>query len=145
MRVIIDANVAIAAVASRGLCEAVMEFCWNRHDIILGEAILENIHEKLIKKIKVVPSVADEYIHLLRRHSEVYEPVVVASGICHDPDDNAVLGLVPTSLAEVIITGDKDLLVLGQYEGAKILTPRQFWEYNKLNTQGGADPDIQPL
>ena len=131
MRVIIDANVAIAAVASRGLCEAVMEFCLERHEIVLGEAILQDIHEKLIRKIKVLPSVADEYVRVLRQHAEIYEPDAVDTGICRDPDDKAVLGLVFPSDAEVIISGDQDLLVIGQYKGAKILSPRQFWEQSQ--------------
>ncbi|MCU0858407.1 MAG: putative toxin-antitoxin system toxin component, PIN family [Pontiellaceae bacterium] len=130
MRVIIDANVAIAAAASRGLCEAVMELCLERHEIILGEAILTDIRTKLIKKIKVIPSVADEYIRMLRGHAKLYEPEQVATGVCRDPDDNAILGLVPPSGAEVIISGDQDLLVIGSYKGAKILSPRQFWEQN---------------
>lgn len=128
MRVIIDANVAIAATASRGLCEAVMEFCLERHEIILGEVILQDIHEKLIKKIKTPLSVANETIRVLRQHAELYEPDAVTAGICRDPDDNAVLGLVPPSGATVIISGDQDLLVIGNYQGAQILSPRQFWE-----------------
>lgn len=131
MRVIIDANIAIAAAASRGLCEAVMELCLERHEIILGEAILQDIREKLIKKIKVPAPTADAYLKMLRCHSELHEPEAVDAGICRDPDDNAVLGLVPPSGAEVIISGDKDLLVIGRYKGAKILSPRQFWEENK--------------
>jgi putative PIN family toxin of toxin-antitoxin system len=130
MRVIIDANVAIAAAASRGLCEAVMALCLERHEIILGEAILLDIHEKLIKKIKAPLAVADEYIRVLRQHAALHEPEEVDAGVCRDPDDNAVLGLVPPSGATVIISGDQDLLVIGQYKGAKILSPRQFWERN---------------
>ena len=33
MRVVVDANVAIAAVAARGLCEAVFELCLERHEM----------------------------------------------------------------------------------------------------------------
>lgn len=87
MKVIIDANVAIAAAASRGLCEAVMELCLERHRIVLCKEIL---------------------------------------------DDMIILGLVKPSKANFIITGDKDLLVLGSYLNAKIVSPRQFWdEHNK--------------
>lgn len=128
MRVIVDANVAIAAAASHGLCEAVLELCLNGHEIILGEAILKDIHKKLIEKIKVPPAVADEYILLLRHQAELFEPAVVASNTCRDPDDHAVLGLVPPSGAEVILSGDQDLRIIGSYKGAKILSPRQFFE-----------------
>ena len=78
MRVILDANVAIAAVAARGLCEAVVELCLEHHQ--------------------------------------------------------AILGLVVPGMADAIVTGDKDLLVIGQFEGARILTPRGFWESNSRPT-----------
>lgn len=45
MRVVIDSNVAIAAVAVRGLCEAVLEFCLEHHHLILGEGILREIEK----------------------------------------------------------------------------------------------------
>ena len=133
MRVIIDANVAIAAAASRGLCEAVMELCLEQHHIIFGEEILQDIHEKLVKKIKVPASIAADYIKVLRNHSELYQPEPVDAGVCRDPDDNAVLGLVAPSSAEIIISGDQDLLVIGTYKGVKILSPRQFWEQNQTH------------
>jgi putative PIN family toxin of toxin-antitoxin system len=132
MRVVIDANIAIAAAASRGLCEAVMELCLERHEIIFSEAILQDIREKLIKKIKVPAPTADAYLIMLRCHSELHEPETVDADVCRDPDDNTVLGLVSPSGATVIISGDQDLLVIGQYKGAKILSPRQFWEQNKI-------------
>lgn len=132
MKVIVDANIAIAAAASRGLCEAVMELCLERHEIIFGEAILQDIREKLIKKIKVPAATADAYLKMLRCHSELHEPEVVVEGICRDSDDNAVLGLVSPSGATVIISGDQDLLVIGSYKGSKILSPRQFWEQNQI-------------
>ena len=45
MRVIIDSNVAIAAVAARGLCEAVLELCLEHHHLIIGEGILREIEK----------------------------------------------------------------------------------------------------
>ncbi len=115
MKVIIDANVAIAAAASRGLCEAVMELCLERHRIVLCREILDDVKEKLIQKIHV--------------------PENIRSNICRDPDDMIILGLVKPSNASFIITGDKDLLVLGSYLNAKIVSPRQFWdECNRIDT-----------
>ena len=131
MRVIIDANVAIAAAAARGLCEAVIELCMEQHQIIFGEEILKDIRQKLVKKIKVPPAVVNEYLSTLRSISEIYKPESVAAGVCRDSDDDAVLGLVAPANAAVIITGDNDLLVLKKYKSAKILSPRQFWEQSK--------------
>jgi uncharacterized protein len=131
MRVIIDSNVAIAAVASRGLCEALMELCLEHHEIILCEGILKEIREKLIKKIRVSPSAADEFIKVLRGNSQILKPETVVSGICRDPNDEMILGLVIPAKADIIVSGDKDLLVLKKYNGVNIVTPRQFWDENR--------------
>jgi len=47
--------------------------------------------------------------------------------ICRDPDDH-VLAAALAAKADVIVTGDADLLVLGAYQGIRILTVRAFLE-----------------
>lgn len=128
MRVILDANVAIAAVAARGLCEAVVELCVERHEIIIGQEILDDIEEKLRKKLKVSVPVVAEYLNMLNAEATLVVPEKLPKDTCRDPDDNAVLGLVVPGHAEVIISGDKDLLTLVAFKGCRILSPRAFWE-----------------
>ena len=131
MRVIIDANVAIAGAASRGLCEAIMELCLEHHRIILCEGILKEIEEKLGFKLKVPPAFIAEYLKVLRNSAEILDPEPVDKGICRDPNDLMILGLVYPGNADAIVTGDKDLLVITEFKGARILNPRSFWESNK--------------
>lgn len=128
MRVVIDSNVAIAAVASRGLCEAVMELCLEHHIVILGEGILVEIEEKLRKKLRVPPPVTAEYVSFLRGNAQILEPEDVAEETCRDPKDLMILSLVAPGDVDAIITGDKDLLVLEKFRGARIITPRGFWD-----------------
>jgi putative PIN family toxin of toxin-antitoxin system len=131
VRVILDSNVIIAGVASRGLCEAILELCLEHHHVILCESILEEIEEKLRVKIKVSPSVIVEYLKLLRNNSEVIRPEPVDLIVCRDPNDLPILGLVIPGNADAIVTGDNDLLVIREYKSACILTPRSFWDSNK--------------
>ena len=128
MRVILDANVIIAAAASRGLCEAVLELCLEHHHLILCEGILEEIEEKLRIKIKVSPPVIAEYVKILRNNAQILEPEEVEGAICRDPDDLMILGLVVPGDVEAIVTGDKDLLVIKEYKNARIMTPRKEGE-----------------
>jgi uncharacterized protein len=131
VRVILDANVVIAAAASRGLCEAILELCLEHHHLILCEGILDEIEEKLRIKIKVSPPVIAEYLKILRSNAEVLQPEEVDRSICRDPDDLMILGLVAPGNADAIVTGDKDLLVIKDFKKARIMTPRSFWESNK--------------
>jgi putative PIN family toxin of toxin-antitoxin system len=131
MRVILDSNVFIAAVASRGLCEAIVELCLERHSLIAGEGILAEVEDKLRTKIKVPPRVVAEYMKFLRQNVEVVRPEKLDPKTCRDPNDLIVLGLVVPGDAQAIVTGDKDLLVLGSFKGASVMTPRTFWEFSQ--------------
>jgi putative PIN family toxin of toxin-antitoxin system len=131
MRVIIDANVAIAGAASRGLCEAIMELCLEHHRIILCEGILKEIEEKLRFKLKVPLPIVVEYLRVLRAGAEIVEPEPVDKKVCRDPNDLMILGAVYPGNADAIVTGDKNSLVIMEYRGARILNPRSFWESNK--------------
>ena len=54
----------------------------------------------------------------------------VEDGVCRDQKDNKFLELAVSGGAKYILSGDKDLLVIGEYQGISILSPRSF--YNRL-------------
>ena len=127
MKIILDTNVIIAAFATRGLCSAVFELCMDRFDVVLSEAILEEVSVNLHLKIKLPLPQCDSVETYLRANcllSKIDEP---DESVCRDQSDLHVPGLAKRSMADYIITGDKDLLDLTQFEGAKIITPREFW------------------
>ena len=128
MRVVIDANVLIAAYAARGLCEAVFELCLGNDDIVLTSNILADVHEKLIRKIKVPVARADEIVEFLKNNAAVVSPAMVPADACRDRDDHDILGAAKCAAADYIISGDEDLLVLGRFEETRIVTPRCYWE-----------------
>ncbi len=124
-----DANVATAAAATRGLCEAIMELCIEQHQIILCRGILDEIEDKL-HKLRIPRAIIAEYTKILESNAQVLLPEVIDSSACRDPDDLMVLGGF-SGRADVIITGDKDLLTLKSFNGIQIVTPRMFWETNQ--------------
>jgi predicted nucleic acid-binding protein len=46
--------------------------------------------------------------------------------VCRDPDDNRVLECALDGHVEYIITGDKDLLDLGEFQGMRIINVSDF-------------------
>lgn len=127
MRIIVlDANVIVAAFASRGLCESVMEVCLAEHQIFLSEELLDEILENLVRKIRLPSGVVDGIGELLRKNATMITPISIAPGVCRDPDEIKVLSLAVSAKAEYIVSGDKDFLVLKKYEGIPILSPRSF-------------------
>ena len=50
----------------------------------------------------------------------------VTVAVCRDPDDNRILECALEAEAQVIVTGDTDLLRLSPYEGIAIVSPAAF-------------------
>jgi len=46
--------------------------------------------------------------------------------VCRDPDDDKILECAEPGNAEIVLTGDKDLLSLGAYKRTKIITPAEY-------------------
>jgi len=69
-----------------------------------------------------------EYLDLLQTSAEVVEPIELSRNVCRDPDDLMVLGLVAPGVADIVVSGDQDLLVIGKFAGTRIVSPRDFWE-----------------
>jgi len=126
VRVLLDANVVVAAFTAHGLCEAVLEVCLDAHDLIMSVELLDEIGRILRRKIKIPGRTVDDIIRLLQENGDFHRPASVEAWACRDPNDLHVLGLAKAGGAQCIVTGDQDLLGLERFERCPILTPRQF-------------------
>jgi uncharacterized protein len=132
MKIVLDANVLIAAFATQGLCHAVFELCLDQQQIVLSGAILNEVAKALGMKLKVPAGTIEDIRRYLIEHASIIDIRRPYKKISRDPNDDHVLALASESKADYIITGDKDLLVLEQQEGTLIVQPRQFWEILKM-------------
>ena len=126
MRVVLDSNVLIAAFATRGLCESLVEVCLSDHELIVSEHLLSEIQRNLTMKIKLPVGIIKDIISLLRDRGTLMVPDLVSEDACRDTDDIPILGLAQAASADCIVTGDKDLLVLGRFGAIPIYSPRAF-------------------
>jgi putative PIN family toxin of toxin-antitoxin system len=127
MRIVLDANVVVAAFAARGLCESLFEFCLSSHEVLVSEPLLQEICRSLDKKVKLARQTSTGIERLLREHGSLLSPADVAADACRDADDLHVLGLAKAGNADYLVTGDDDLLVLESFGSCRIVTPREFW------------------
>ncbi|MEX0708139.1 MAG: putative toxin-antitoxin system toxin component, PIN family [Woeseia sp.] len=67
----------------------------------------------------------DSFLDWLAELAEWVEPAFQVEA-CRDKDDNKFLAVALAGEAELLITGDADLLVLDPFEGLPILTPAGF-------------------
>jgi predicted nucleic acid-binding protein len=57
--------------------------------------------------------------------AEIIDPPPLPAAVSRDPSDDAVLALRVASQADLIITGDADLLTLGSHAGIPIINPSE--------------------
>jgi putative PIN family toxin of toxin-antitoxin system len=129
VRVFLDTNVLVAAFATRGLCADVFRLVLAEHELLVSAALIEEVTRTLTKKIRVPDQVVREIVVFLRASASIVESTPERPPIAvRDPDDVVILGEALSGGADVLVTGDKDLLVLGEVGALRILNPRGFWE-----------------
>jgi putative PIN family toxin of toxin-antitoxin system len=126
MRVVLDTNVLIAALISRGSCAELLEHCVHRHEVVVSEFIFGELREKLLGKLKYDAHDVDDAVALLRSAMRIVTPVQLDASVCRDRDDDSILGTAIAGDVDCIVTGDADLLVLGAYRGISIVRPADF-------------------
>jgi len=133
VRVVLDTNVLLSGLFVRGLCEAVLDACVASDGclIVLSEHLLREFERHAQKTFHAPSREIREAMKFLRDHAEIVTPAEVAAKSCRDADDLPVLGTLVAGQADCLVTGDKDLLTLGKFNGRPILSPRQFYEHLK--------------
>lgn len=131
MKILLDANVVIAATATQGLCHLIVELCISDHELIVSERLLQEVAEKLRMKLKVPPAKIRSLLSLLKETGHSVKPLAVDSRACKDPQDLHILGAALAGKAELIITGDQDLLSLKSFQNIPIISPRSFWDLHR--------------
>lgn len=128
MRVFADTNFLVSAFATRGLSADVFHLILTEHELLTGEYVLRELKHALSEKLKVPSNIIAEVDHLLRRFYVEPIPDRPSSMRVRDSDDRWVLASAINAKADVLLTGDKDLLdIAGKAKELKIVSPREFW------------------
>ena len=94
-----------------------------------NEQILKEIESVMnSRKFSVNSNEIQDYIKIIRKYSKIIDSKEIPKDISRDNDDNKILQCGFDGNVDFIITGDKDLLVLIEYEKIKIMKPRDYLE-----------------
>jgi putative PIN family toxin of toxin-antitoxin system len=131
VRVLPDTNVLASAFGSRGLCADVLHLVIADHDLIVAEVVLVELRRALREKFRVPTETATEIEAFLRQHTVVPRPAKHLKLGLRDADDEWVVASARAATADVIVTGDRDLLDAKVRLPVQALSPRSFWELVK--------------
>lgn len=132
VKALLDTNQLVSSLLStRGLQHRLIDAGRARAFVLLVvpgqvEEIAEVLSRpKIVKKYRIAPGDRLAFLDLLRAEA-VPLPHEPGPGICRDPDDDDLLACAATGGADYLVTGDDDLLVLGQYRDVAIVDARTF-------------------
>lgn len=106
-------------------------------ELVISPYILEELRRTLTSKQYFLDRITEEerekYLSGLDVVATLIAPYRETSGIVTDPNDDPIIDLAISAHVEFLVTGDKRILAVGEYEGVKMITAREF--YDVLNQQ----------
>lgn len=127
MRIVLDTNVIVSALATRGLCADLFQAVLAEHELLVGETVLAELRSVLHRKLRLPDATIDALDAFLRRQA-----VIVSAATTGSPDratgaDAAVLDEAARGSAEVLVTGDQGFLNMADTP-VRVVSPRQLWD-----------------
>jgi putative PIN family toxin of toxin-antitoxin system len=126
LRVVVDTNVFVSIFQFGGGISEILDLALQGTiELFTSQAIIEELRGVLQEKFhwstERVNSVTEALLRFCR---------LINSGatlrVCRDPDDDRVLECALAAVAEVIVSGDRDLQDLGSFRDTPIMSPRGF-------------------
>ncbi len=132
MRVVIDTNVLVSALISPGGKPGLIighlrdgDFTLLYSDALLGEWLDVLSRPRIQNKYHITNEDIQTILMLILLRGQAITPDRQITA-CRDPKDNQFLEVAAAGQADVIVSGDKDLLVLDPFENISIVSPHRF-------------------
>ena len=91
MKVFLDTNVLVSAVATRGLCADVVREVLLSHQLIISPPLLTEVEKALRGKLGAPPTFISEFIQVLKQDALLSSPTVQPEVLLKDKDDLIIL------------------------------------------------------
>ena len=133
MRVVFDTNIFISALAiPGGMAEKAVTRVIKGHDeLVISHQIIKEVLSVLSTKFGRDREALSHVAVILSELGELVEPKQTLRVLKDDPD-NRILECARFGRADAIVTGDKEMLRLGEYHRIKIVSLRAYLEYRSF-------------
>jgi len=130
MKIVIDSNVFVSSFFWGGYPREVFERIINGFDelYITDEILMEISSVMNSKKFNANNIEIEDYVKIIEKYSK---KVIIKNApklISRDKKDDKILQCGLDGNADYIVTSDKDLLILEEYETIKIINPKDYLE-----------------
>lgn len=128
MRLVVDTNVFVSAALKENSLPFLVARWIDQHDGLLKSVATEQQLLDVLRRPYIGAATIPALREGLARMLAVAELVTISERIaaCRDPTDDKFLELAVNGHADLIVTGDGDLLALNPFRGIPIVTPASF-------------------
>jgi len=128
MRLVVDTNVFVSAALKESSWPGMVIRWRDKFGGLLKTAATEAQVTEVLERPHFKQKLPTTYLDKVRHIFSVAELVTIVKRItaCRDPTDDKFLELAIDGRADMIVTGDLDLLVLNPFRGIPIIAPVAF-------------------
>jgi uncharacterized protein len=131
-KVVIDTNVLVSAFLNKGTSRKLLFKMLETQDVFLSAPLLAELTDVLSReKFGAKPDVVNHFISILIRGTTIVPITSNLKIVLDDPDDDIVLNTAISCKADYIVSGDKHLLKIGNYNEIQVLSIKEFTEILK--------------
>jgi len=131
MKAILDTNIVMSGIFWSGharnillsLEEGAFEHICSKEIVEEYFATAEKLKAKLRREDRTL---IDEILDMITMRSHFAQAIFGCGPVCRDPNDQMFLDLTVSTEAKYIVSGDKDLLSIGMYQGGSVIKPKPF-------------------
>lgn len=133
IRAVLDTNVLVSGLLRRHPAAPSVQLldAWRGGDfeLVLSSEILAEVERTLGKpyfRARLSDDQIERALTLLRRRSHLVPVSVDVQSVATHPEDDLILATAISGPADYLVTGDRDILDLGNFRGIEIKSPRDF-------------------
>lgn len=123
-----DTNVFVSAALKEDSWPGIVVSWLGRHGGLLKSSSTEFEVMEILQRPRLAKRISPKFLMNLQLIFAVSEEVNITRcvAICRDEKDDKFLELALNGQADIIVSGDADLLVLGRFETIPIINPAAF-------------------
>ena len=129
MRIALDTNVLISAFMTRGLSADVLQMVVTEHELMVGATVLSEFERVLRVKFHAPEALVDEAMAFVQSNATLVTATTRLDLEISDQPDGWVLAEAVHGGADLLVTGDRDLLEVAEQAPIPIVTPRGLWTH----------------
>ncbi len=142
MRLVLDTNIVISGLIWGGIPRQLLDLGRDGQVSLFTSSLLLDELADVLRRDKFAALLASQQItpaFLMQRYgllAKLVKPEPIERTVPHDADDDAVLATALAAQADVIATGDTDLLPLHPWRGIRILNAADALGFIRTFNQG---------